>query len=83
MATTCTDKQRARMLQRPIASKAAVPWCFVNSGAYLARNDVESKVHLAELLGLQAADWPRDVRGMAEAWGCPAGACRRQIWPRC
>jgi len=45
---------------------------------------VEDKAHLAELPGLQAADWPR----MAEAWGCPgpesatAGACRRQIWPK-
>ena len=75
MATTCTDKQRARMLQRPIASKEAVPWCFVNSGAYLVRSYVETKAQLAELSGLQAADWPRDGQslGLPWAWVCHCG----------
>ena len=66
MATACTSRKYEKMVERKVLGKAAVPWCFINSGAFLLRNAPRSRALVAQWVGMRGCDPGQPGKGAPE-----------------
>lgn len=65
-AKTCPSRRYEVMFERRVKGKAYVPWCFVNSGAFLLRNAPGARAVVDRWVGMRGCDPGQPGKGAPE-----------------